>query len=65
MDHPPYLPELNPIENIRGVMREELKNFPQVTFSDQLFEQFQVIRLVIGRDYNLIQNLYSPMPNRL
>lgn len=34
MDHPPYLPELNPIENIRGVMREELKNFPQVTFSD-------------------------------
>ena len=65
LDHPPYSPDLNPIENIWGILKQELRYFDKSNSSDELFEQLIGIWRAIGRDFDLIANLYSSMITRL
>jgi len=65
LDHPPYSPELNPIENIWGLMKQELRYFPKPNSREELFEQLKLIWSQISMDFLLIENLYSSIVNRL
>jgi len=65
INHPPYSPDLNPIENVWGIVKTELKSVPKASNSDELFNQIKCIWNLVSLDNNLINNLYDSMNRRI
>ena len=65
IDHPPFSPDLNPIENVWGTIKEYLKFTSKPNSSDKLFDQVLSQWNQLKNNYAYIQSLYSSMPNRI
>lgn len=65
IDHPPYSPDLNPIENLWGLVKNSLKSFPKASSSEELYDQINFVWQLMSADRDLILNLVHSMPNRL
>lgn len=65
IDHPPFSPDLNPIENIWGRIKERLKWVPKASNSDELFANIKCIWDELSHDVNYVRNLILSMPRRL
>ena len=65
IEHPPYSPDLNPIENIWGILKERMRFCAKPRSSDEFFDQIRHFWFQIGEDRTVIQNLYTSMRDRL
>lgn len=64
VDWPPYSPDLNPLENIWGIMQDKLYKYnDKLKTSDDVWEKVQKIW---KKDINqYIEGLYKSMPDRM
>jgi len=63
--HPPYSPDLNPIENIWALVKRDLKFLPKANSEDELFGQIEHIWNLLSVDQCLLFNLYDSMSRRV
>ena len=64
LDHPPYSPDLNPIENAWSILKRELaKLHTRPTTPDGLFEEAQHIWMGINQD--VLNKMVDTMPGRM
>lgn len=64
LEWPPYSPDISPIENLWGILQDELYKYNEILLtSDDVWEKAQ--KIWYGKLNSYVQEAYKSMPNRI